>query len=58
MVSDSIEYAEWETGERMEGVTFALTKLIGKISVAAISALTMFMLGVGQSSAGRMRRIE
>jgi len=45
MVSDSIEYAEWETGERTEGVTFALTKLISKTSVAAISALTMFMLG-------------
>ena len=45
MTSDSIEYAEWKTGERTEGVTFAATKLIGKISAAAISALTMFMLG-------------
>ena len=46
MISDSIEYAEWQTGERTEGVTFSATKLIGKISGAAISALTMFMLGV------------
>jgi len=45
MTSDSIEYAEWKTGERTEGVTFSVTKLIGKISSAAISALTMFMLG-------------
>jgi len=45
MISDSIEYAEWKTGERTEGVTFSITKLIGKISAAAISALTMFMLG-------------
>jgi len=44
MTSDSIEYAEWKTGERTEGVTFSVTKLIGKISSAAISALTMFML--------------
>jgi len=45
MISDAIEYAEWKTGERTEGVTFSVTKLIGKISSAAISALTMFMLG-------------
>jgi len=55
MVSDSIEYAEWETGERTEGVTFALTKLIGKISAASISALTMFLLGVAKYDSKAMQ---
>ena len=45
MISDAIEYAEWKTGERTEGVTFAVTRLISKISAAGVSALTMFMLG-------------
>jgi len=46
MISDSIEYTEWVTGERTEGVTFSATKFIGKTSSAAISALTMFLLGL------------
>ncbi|MCL2508386.1 MAG: glycoside-pentoside-hexuronide (GPH):cation symporter [Oscillospiraceae bacterium] len=46
MISDSIEYAEWKTGERSEGVTFSAIKLIGKVSGAGMSALTMFTLGL------------
>lgn len=55
MISDSIEYAEWESGERTEGITFSVVKLIGKISAASISALTMFMLGTVQYDSKAMQ---
>ena len=35
---------EWKTGERTEGVTYSVVKLVGKTSGALTSALTMFML--------------
>lgn len=44
MLADSIEYTEWKTGERTEGVTYSVVKLVGKTSGALTSALTMFML--------------
>lgn len=44
LLADSVEYAEWKTGERTEGVTYSIVKLIGKTSGALTSALTMFML--------------
>lgn len=44
LLADSIEYAEWKTGERTEGVTYSIVKLVGKTSGALTSALTMFML--------------
>jgi len=44
LLADSIEYAEWKTGVRTEGVTYAVVKFVGKISAAGTSALTMFML--------------
>ena len=43
-ISDCIEYAEWQSGERTEGITFSITKLISKTSAAVMSSLTMFML--------------
>ena len=44
LISDCVEYAEWKTGERTEGITFSITKLITKTSAALISSLTMFIL--------------
>ncbi len=46
LLADSIEYAEWKTGERTEGVTYSIVKLVGKTSGALTSALTMFMLKI------------
>jgi GPH family glycoside/pentoside/hexuronide:cation symporter/probable glucitol transport protein GutA len=58
MISDAIEYAEWKTGERTEGVTFAVTKLVSKISAASISALTMFALNFARYDAGAMQATQ
>jgi len=44
LLADSIEYAEWKTGERTEGITYAVVKFVGKTSGALTSALTMSML--------------
>jgi Na+/melibiose symporter-like transporter len=44
LLADSIEYVEWKTGVRTEGITYAFVKFVGKISAALTSALTMFML--------------
>ncbi|MEI6578445.1 MAG: glycoside-pentoside-hexuronide (GPH):cation symporter [Eubacteriales bacterium] len=46
LLADSIEYAEWKTGVRTEGVTYAVVKFVGKISGALTSALTMFILSM------------
>ena len=34
MISDSVEYVEWKTGERTEGVTMSMRNLMGKLSGA------------------------
>jgi len=44
LLADSVEYTEWKTGERTEGITYSIVKLVGKTSGALTSALTMFML--------------
>lgn len=52
MVMDCLDYAEYETGERTEGTTFAFNNLIMKIGNAVFSSLVMFILGyVGYNAA-------
>ena len=52
MVMDCLDYAEYETGERTEGTTFAFNNLIMKIGNAIFSSLVMFILGyVGYNAA-------
>ena len=34
MISDSVEYVEWKTGERTEGITMSVRNLMSKISSA------------------------
>jgi GPH family glycoside/pentoside/hexuronide:cation symporter len=46
LLADSIEYVEWKTGVRTEGITYAVVKFVGKISAALTSALTMLMLSM------------
>jgi|AGTN01.1.fsa_nt_gi sugar (Glycoside-Pentoside-Hexuronide) transporter len=45
MIADSIDYLEWKTGERGEGVCFAMQTFINKIGMAAGAAITCFGLG-------------
>jgi len=45
MIADSIDYLEWKTGERGEGICFAMQTFINKISMAAGAAVTCFGLG-------------
>ena len=52
MVMDCLDYAEYETGERTEGTTFAFNNLIMKIGNAVFSSIVMFILGyVGYNAA-------
>ncbi|MDO4154179.1 MAG: glycoside-pentoside-hexuronide (GPH):cation symporter [Clostridia bacterium] len=46
MVMDCLDYAEYETGERTEGSTFAVNNLIMKIGNAVFSSLVMLILGL------------
>ena len=45
MIADSIDYLEWKTGERGEGICFAMQTFINKISMTAGAAVTCFGLG-------------
>lgn len=45
MIADSIDYLEWKTGERGEGICFAMQTFINKIGMAAGAAVTCFGLG-------------
>jgi len=42
LVTDSVDYVEWKTGRRMEGETFALSSLTGKLG----TGLSTFMAGI------------
>lgn len=46
LVTDSVDYVEWKTGRRMEGETFALSSLTGKLG----TGLSTFMAGVTLSA--------
>ncbi|MGI6701066.1 MAG: MFS transporter [Christensenellales bacterium] len=51
MIADSIDYLEYKTGERGEGICFAMQTFINKISMAAGAAVTCFGLGWAHISA-------
>lgn len=52
MIMDCLDYAEYETGERTEGSTFAVNNLIMKIGNAVFSSMVMLILGlVGYNAA-------
>lgn len=46
MIMDCLDYAEYETGQRTEGSTFAVNNLIMKIGNAVFSSLVMLILGL------------
>lgn len=51
MIADSIDYLEWKTGERGEGICFAMQTFINKMGLTAGAAVTCFGLGWAKISA-------
>lgn len=45
MVADTIEYGEWKTGERIEGVLYSTTSFGAKVGGGVGSAMVMGLLG-------------
>ena len=43
---DSVDYMEWKTGKRTEGVTFSMQTFFTKISSGITGSLTTFVLGL------------
>ena len=49
MIGDTVDYLEWKTGERGEGICFAMQTLINKIGMAVgafIGVLSMSIAGI------------
>ena len=42
MIGDTVDYLEWETGERAEGICFAMQTLINKIGMAVGAFVGVF----------------
>lgn len=45
MIADTLDYVEYKTGRRTEGVTFAINNLVAKISFAVFNSIMLLMLG-------------
>lgn len=45
MLADTLDYAEFNNGERTEGISYAVNNLVGKAGNAIFSALMLFLLG-------------
>ncbi len=52
MVSDIVDYREWQTGKRTEGTQFAVLSLSNKISNALSVAVGIFIVGASQYYGG------
>lgn len=53
MIGDTVEYLEWKTGERAEGICFAMQTLINKIGMAVgafIGVLAYGMAGISPTN--------
>lgn len=50
MIGDTVEYLEWKTGERAEGICFAMQTLINKIGMAAGAFLGALAYGMSKIS--------
>ena len=49
MIGDTVDYLEWKTGERGEGICFAMQTLINKIGMAVgafIGVLSIWIAGI------------
>jgi glucuronide carrier protein len=45
--ADTVEYGEWQTGVRTEGITYALFSFTRKLGQAVGGALAAFVIGLG-----------
>mgnify|MGYP002767370865 FL=1 len=50
MIGDTVEYLEWKTGERAEGICFAMQTLINKIGMAAGAFIGVLAYGMSNIS--------
>ncbi len=53
LIADSIDYLEWKTGERAEGICFAMQTLINKIGMAVgafIGVMAFLMAGISSDN--------
>jgi len=57
MIADSIDYLEWKTGERGEGICFAMQTLINKLGMAIGAAVACFGLGWAHISASDINSV-
>ncbi|MCL2300783.1 MAG: MFS transporter [Firmicutes bacterium] len=55
MISDSVEYVEWKTGERTEGITMAVRNLMSKLSGAIQKYIQGYCLRFLQFDAGLVK---
>lgn len=46
MIADTVDYLEWKTGERAEGICFSMQTFISKIGMAACAFATMLTLSI------------
>lgn len=46
MIADSVDYVEWKTGKRTEGVSISFQTLMNKLMTALQVTTTSFMLGI------------
>jgi len=56
MISDSVEYVEWKTGERTEGITMAVRNLMSKMSGAVEKYIQGYVLEFLQFDAERVKQ--
>lgn len=56
MVSDIVDYREWQTGKRTEGTQFAVLSLSNKISNALSVAIGIFIVGAAGYNAEKVAR--
>ena len=46
MIGDTVDYLEWKTGERGEGICFAMQTLINKIGMAVGAFIGVMSMGI------------
>lgn len=46
MEAETVDYIEWKTGERAEGIMLSLMSFTGKLTNSASSAIALFVLGI------------
>ena len=46
MIADTVDYLEWKTGQRAEGICFSMQTFISKIGMAACAFATMLTLSI------------